>query len=97
MGNRVPQLTETAHAKLNLALHVRRRREDGYHELESLFAFCADGDLLSAEPRDDGALTLAVEGPFAANLSTGEDNLVLRGPRSAIGGGHWRRLGSPTS
>ena len=31
-------LTETAYAKINLALHVRRRREDGYHELETLFA-----------------------------------------------------------
>ena len=27
-------MTETAYAKINLALHVRRRREDGYHELE---------------------------------------------------------------
>ena len=26
-------LTESAYAKINLALHIRRRREDGYHEL----------------------------------------------------------------
>ena len=32
-------LTETAYAKINLALHVRTKREDGYHELETLFAF----------------------------------------------------------
>ena len=75
-------LTETAHAKVNLALHVRRRRDDGYHEIESLFAFCADGDILSAQPRDDGALTLAVEGPFAADLSDEADNLVLRAARA---------------
>ena len=31
-------VTETAYAKINLALHVRRRREDGYHEIETLFA-----------------------------------------------------------
>ena len=31
-------MRETAYAKLNLALHVRQRREDGYHELETLFA-----------------------------------------------------------
>lgn len=75
-------LTETAHAKLNLALHVRRRRDDGYHELESLFAFCADGDLLSAQPRGDGALALSVEGPFAEDLGAGGDNLVLRAARA---------------
>lgn len=69
---------EIAHAKVNLALHVRGRRADGYHELESLFAFCVDGDVLSAEQRADGLLTLAIDGPFAAGLSTGEDNLVLR-------------------
>jgi len=71
-------LTETAYAKVNLALHVRARRPDGYHELESLFAFCADGDILMAAPRDDGALTLAITGPFGAELGSGDDNLVLR-------------------
>jgi 4-diphosphocytidyl-2-C-methyl-D-erythritol kinase len=32
-------MNETAYAKINLALHIRRRRDDGYHELETLFAF----------------------------------------------------------
>ncbi|MEP1421869.1 MAG: hypothetical protein ABJK59_08890 [Erythrobacter sp.] len=27
---------ETAYAKINLALHVRKRRDDGYHELVTL-------------------------------------------------------------
>ena len=36
--------TEPAPAKINLALHVRARRPDGYHEIETLFAFCRDGD-----------------------------------------------------
>jgi len=71
-------LTEIAHAKVNLALHVRARRADGYHELESLFAFCADGDELRASVRDDGALTLRIEGPFADDLGADADNLVLR-------------------
>jgi 4-diphosphocytidyl-2-C-methyl-D-erythritol kinase len=35
---------ETAYAKINLALHVRRRRDDGFHELETLFAFVDAGD-----------------------------------------------------
>lgn len=75
-------MSETAFAKVNLALHVRRRREDGYHEIESLFAFCADGDVLAGTVREDGALTLRVDGPFAAGLETGEGNLVLRAARA---------------
>ncbi|GGB69745.1 4-(cytidine 5'-diphospho)-2-C-methyl-D-erythritol kinase [Blastomonas aquatica] len=71
-------LIETAFAKVNLALHVRRRREDGYHAIESLFAFVDDGDVLRAERRDDGALTLKIDGPFAAGLDDGPSNLVLR-------------------
>ena len=41
-------IRETAYAKINLALHIRARREDGYHELETLFAFVDAGDVLTA-------------------------------------------------
>ena len=68
-------LTETSFAKINLALHVRRRRADGYHELETIFAFCTDGDTLTAEAADRTELT--IDGPFADGLST-TDNLVVR-------------------
>jgi len=71
---------ETAWAKLNLALHVRARRADGYHAIESLFAFAEDGDVLSAAPAD--ALTLQVTGPFAGALAAEPDNLVLRAARA---------------
>lgn len=75
-------LIETAYAKVNLALHVRRRRGDGYHDLESLFAFVDGGDVLRAERRDDGALTLNIDGPFAVGLDAGPENLVLRAAHS---------------
>ncbi len=71
-------LTETAYAKVNLALHVRGRRDDGYHELESLFVFAEDGDRLEAAWRGDGALRLTLGGPFGSALDDGPDNLVLR-------------------
>ncbi len=71
-------LTEIAYAKINLALHVRARRDDGYHELESLFAFAQDGDLLRAEPRPDGVIGLTIDGPFGDGLGTGVDNLVMQ-------------------
>lgn len=67
-------MREIAFAKLNLALHVRSREADGYHRIETIFAFCEDGDIVAAEPAE--ALTLTVTGPFAEAL--GEDNLVLK-------------------
>jgi 4-diphosphocytidyl-2-C-methyl-D-erythritol kinase len=71
---------EIAPAKLNLALHIRGKLPDGRHAIETLFAFCTDGDRLSTEPAD--TLTLEVTGPFAAELSRGEDNLVLKAARA---------------
>ena len=72
-------ITEPAPAKINLALHVRRRRADGYHELETLFAFAQDGDHLTLAPADRWSFTIT--GRFAAGLA-GEggwaDNLVTR-------------------
>jgi 4-diphosphocytidyl-2-C-methyl-D-erythritol kinase len=69
-------MRETAYAKLNLALHVRAREADGYHRLETLFAFAEHGDEIAAEPAD--RLTLKVTGPFAEGLDAGPSNLVLR-------------------
>ncbi len=69
------RLTEPAPAKLNLALHVRGQLPDGRHALETLFAFCIDGDLLHVERAD--RLSLDVIGPFAEALAGEEDNLVL--------------------
>lgn len=71
-------IVETAYAKLNLALHVRGRRPDGYHELESLFAFCAHGDTLNGQVRPDGGVCLTLSGRFSDGLGEGEDNLVMR-------------------
>lgn len=76
----VTVLHETAYAKINLALHVRARRPDGYHELETLFAFVDAGDELTVVPSDSLSLTLA--GPFADELAGDPDNLVLRAARA---------------
>ena len=69
-------MRETAYAKINLALHVRKRREDGYHELETLFAFVDAGDVLTARasPRDE----VHVTGEFAGGLDDPFDNLVAK-------------------
>jgi len=69
-------LAETAWAKINLALHVRRRREDGYHEIETLFAFVDAGDRLTARsaPRDE----LRVVGEFSGQLTDPFGNIVAK-------------------
>ncbi|MET0372075.1 MAG: 4-(cytidine 5'-diphospho)-2-C-methyl-D-erythritol kinase [Sphingobium sp.] len=71
-------IVETAYAKINLALHVRSRRPDGYHELDSLFAFAEHGDRLTGLPAGDGAISLTIDGPFAGQIDTGPGNLVVR-------------------
>jgi 4-diphosphocytidyl-2-C-methyl-D-erythritol kinase len=69
-------LTEIAYAKINLALHVRRRRTDGYHEIETLFAFVDAGDRLTARSaaRDE----LRVVGEFAGQLADPFGNIVAK-------------------
>lgn len=72
--------SEAAPAKLNLALHVRRRRADGYHDLETLFAFTDFGDRLEMQPAEDWGLTIS--GPMAGGLAAAPDNLVLAAARA---------------
>ncbi len=68
--------SEVAFAKVNLALHVRRRRDDGYHDIETLFAFARDGDILHG--RLSETLSLEIEGPFGPGLEAGDNNLVMQ-------------------
>jgi 4-diphosphocytidyl-2-C-methyl-D-erythritol kinase len=72
-------MRETARAKVNIALHVLGRRADGFHDLDTLFAFAEVGDVLDAEPAE--SLSLEIAGPFAQALEEA-DNLVLRAARA---------------
>ncbi len=76
---RPDRLIVFAPAKINLCLHVGDKRADGYHDLESLVAFVTAGDVLRIE-RAEG-LSLSLTGPFAGELSNGDDNLVLKAAR----------------
>lgn len=69
-------MIETAFAKINLALHVRARRADGYHALETLFAFVDAGDNLTAQPASRD--TLRTVGEFAQAAGDPFGNLVAR-------------------
>lgn len=66
--------SELACAKINLALHVRKRLANGYHDIETVFAFLDCGDVVSVQASE--GINLSIIGPFAEGLSH-TDNLVL--------------------
>lgn len=71
-------IVEIAPAKVNLYLHVGPVRGDGLHDLESLFFFTDQGDVVRVERADD--IGLEIIGPFAAPLlkERPDSNLVFR-------------------
>lgn len=70
-------LTLPAPAKLNLMLHVLGRREDGYHELQTLFQFLDHSDELTFARREDGQIRLLSDLPGVDH----ESNLIVRAAR----------------
>jgi len=67
---------EIAPAKLNLALHVREKLSDGRHAIETVFAFCIDGDRLTFESLGEelpGTAMIETSGEF----KVGPHNLVM--------------------
>ncbi|MEO0557746.1 MAG: 4-(cytidine 5'-diphospho)-2-C-methyl-D-erythritol kinase [Bacteroidota bacterium] len=67
------RLTRLAPAKLNLGLHVLRRRDDGFRQLETVFLPIGWADELAAEP--SSTLELTTSDPA---LPTDDGNLVVR-------------------
>jgi len=59
-----------APGKLNLFLHVVGRRDDGYHELQTVFRLIDTADRVGVAPRRDERIVF--DGPF------GEQNLCVR-------------------
>ena len=68
-----PPLRRDAPAKLNLGLHVLRRRADGFHDLDTVFLPIGWSDSVSAAAAD--GLSLTCSDPA---LPTDSGNLVLR-------------------
>jgi len=65
-----------ARAKINLTLHILGRRENGYHDLESLVTFAAFGDELTLV--EGPQLALILSGPQSATLKNDPDNHILK-------------------
>ena len=72
--NPMDSLTLLSPAKLNLMLHITGRREDGYHNLQTLFQFLDYGDTLTFTRREDSMIHLS---PDIAGVKR-EDNLIVR-------------------
>ena len=67
-----------APAKLNLFLHVTGRRDDGYHELQTLFQLIDLTDTVSITVRADGQ----IERPAGPSGVGAEEDLVVRAARA---------------
>ena len=67
--------TLRAHAKLTLSLRVVGVRDDGYHEIDAEMISLDVHDVLTIDTSSTG---ISMSGPFAAGLSSGEDNLVAQ-------------------
>lgn len=74
-----------APGKINLGLRLVGRREDGYHELESLFLplELADAVVIDVQPGRRGILELTVEGGHAS-VPAGEENLAWKAASSFL-------------
>jgi 4-diphosphocytidyl-2-C-methyl-D-erythritol kinase len=69
-------LVERAPAKINLGLHVLRKRPDGYHDVETVLHRIDWTDTVTAQPAD--SLSMTCSDP---SLPTDTDNLCLQAAR----------------
>ncbi|MEO9275646.1 4-(cytidine 5'-diphospho)-2-C-methyl-D-erythritol kinase [Marinomonas sp. 5E14-1] len=74
MGRSVTTMRLPSPAKLNLFLHITGRREDGYHELQTIFQFIDLCDTLEFSLTQNNRITIS---PEIKDLLT-EDNLVYK-------------------
>ena len=64
--------------KVNLALSVSPRRDDGYHELTTLFMAVSVYDIVTATPARRGRLSIEVTGEGADQVPLDMSNLALK-------------------
>ena len=73
------KLRSVAFAKVNLALHVTGKHENGFHTLESMVAFVDLGDHVSVWP--NRRLCVRISGDETAGVPENSGNLAYRAAR----------------
>lgn len=71
-------LSLLAPAKLNLFLHINGQRQDGYHELQTLFQILDRGDVLHFRSNNSGQIKLAPQFDDIADA----DNLIVKAAKA---------------
>jgi 4-diphosphocytidyl-2-C-methyl-D-erythritol kinase len=64
-----------APAKINLSIRILGRRDDGFHEVETLMAPISLSDRLTITPTESGVMIFECDDP---TLPGGDDNLVVK-------------------
>lgn len=75
-----PSVTVRVPAKVNLELRVGPRRDDGFHELSTVYMAVGLHDEVSVAPSDEWQVS--VTGPYAAGVPVDDTNLALRAART---------------
>ena len=75
-------VTERAPAKLNPYLRVLRRRDDGFHDVETIVLPLDLADTVSVRVSAERRVTLRATGPRGYEVPAGEHNLVVRAANS---------------
>ena len=75
-----------APAKVNLYLHITGKRDDGYHELDSLVSFADFGDQIRIRPANE--FSFSIDGPFARSFTADEKNTSIESKNLAVRAAH---------
>ena len=78
MTEHIQKLILPAPAKLNLFLHITGRREDGYHELQTVFQLLDYADEISLVFREDGQIVRSEISDAQINKIPYESDLCVR-------------------
>ncbi len=70
-----------AFAKINLSLDITGKRENGYHDIESLMQSVSLFDIVSVEKNDCGKLSVKTDNP---DIPDGEENIAYKAAKQMI-------------
>ena len=74
----MPETTVPAHAKINLALEVLGRRDDGFHDIDTIIVPIDWNDslVIGIDPSNSTEIVLEISGPSGPAVPTGVENLA---------------------